>query len=100
MTGKKRNQKCVRLSDEVLAIIEQSEGNGFNDKFEKIILRAHKEQPKLEESLKILNDQIKEKRSQLNMVSEKILALENVHMLRRKILKIESEIDEILKDDS
>ena len=100
MTGKKRNQKCIRLSDEVLAIIEQSEGNGFNDKFEKIILRAHKEQPKLEESLKILNEQIKKKRSQLNMISEKILALENVHMLRRKILKIESEIDEILKDDS
>lgn len=100
MTGKKRNQKCVRLSDEVLAIIEQSEGNGFNDKFEKIILRAYKEQPKLEESLNILNGQIEKKRSQLYAISEKILALERVHLLRKDIIRIESEIDELIKDDS
>ena len=100
MTGIKRNQKCVRLSDEVLDIIEQSEGKGFNDKFEKFVLKAYKEKPALEESLKNLNDQIEKKRGQLYAISDKILALERVHLLRKDILRIESEIDELIKDDS
>ena len=100
MAAKKKNQKSVRLSDEVLEYIEKAEGNGFNEKFENIILRAKKDEPRLEESLKRLNKQVEEKRSQLYAISDKILKLERVHVLRKDILRIEQEIDDLIKDDS
>ncbi len=32
----KPNSKCVRMSDEVMAIVEAREGEGFNQKFENL----------------------------------------------------------------
>lgn len=36
--AKKTNLKSVRISDEVLTYIENFEGNGFNQKFENLVL--------------------------------------------------------------
>jgi hypothetical protein len=34
----KNNQKCVRMTDEVLKIIESAPGEGFNQKFENMVI--------------------------------------------------------------
>ena len=68
MAAKKNNSKSVRLSDEVLSYIENYEGDGFNQKFENIILYSMKTESDREQRIQWLNDQIAEKRSILDQI--------------------------------
>lgn len=56
----KSNQKCVRMSDEVLAIVERMPGDGFNQKFENMVLTYAKKEAALKK--RISNLQAVEKR--------------------------------------
>lgn len=68
----KNNQKCVRLSDEVLNIVEASPGNGFNEKFEKLVLHAYFSVPEREKQLAALDNEIKKKTKELAKIREQI----------------------------
>lgn len=100
MSSKKSIQKCIRLSEEVFGYIDKAEGKGFNEKFENIILLSQRDEKRCRESLDMLNKQIEAKRKQLHEIGDKIVALDHVYMLRWKILEIESEIDDLIKEDS
>lgn len=70
MGVKKSIQKSVRLSSDVMAYIEQSPGEGFNQKFEKIILRAKREEPELKARLARYDELLNQRAAQLNTVSD------------------------------
>ncbi len=95
----KSNSKSIRLSDEVMAYIEKSKGNGFNEKFENIILHAKEDEPRLQEKLKYLDEQIKKKQMQLEKISQKVNTLDvqvdqifrlsdNIHQIQKNIQKL------------
>ena len=68
MAAKKNNSKSVRLSDEVLSYIENYEGDGFNQKFENIILYSMRTEKERKQRIQDYDDLIAEKRSILDQI--------------------------------
>lgn len=88
----KNNQKCVRMSDDILNIVMSYKGEGFNDKFENLVIDYKKSVPEREKYLKNLNIQIDEKLKDLKKLEDRFRGLKNFEFsldnLRRDILKI------------
>jgi len=88
----KNNQKCVRMSDEILDIVMASSGDGFNDKFENIVVDFKKTIPEREKRLKVLDVQIADKLKDLNKIEERIRGIKNFEFsldnIRTNILRI------------
>ena len=59
------NGKSVRLSNEALAIVEKAPGEGFNDKFEKLIFAYHNTISSRQKKLDILKQEIIEQQTKL-----------------------------------
>lgn len=58
MASKKNIAKSIRISEEVFAYIDQAPGNGFNEKFENIILEAKKTEAYRKQRLAELEEKI------------------------------------------
>lgn len=88
----KNNQKCVRMSDEILNIVMSCKGEGFNDKFENLVMDFKKSIPEREKYLKSLNSQIDSKLKDLDKIEQRIRGIKNIEFsldnLRRDILRI------------
>ena len=97
---KKSIQKSVRLSSDVMAYIEQAPGEGFNQKFEKIILRAKREEPELKARLARYNELLNQRVTQLNTVSDLESDLRRVRTsiaeLSRSAEALNAEVRELL----
>lgn len=97
----KNNQKCVRMSDEVLQYIETFEGKGFNEKFENLVLFALKEEKVKKESLKILDAEIDQRRKKLGVLSDKAYQLDrNLYQalnLEKSLLELKERFSDIAK---
>lgn len=61
----KNNAKSVRMTDAVLAYVEAQDGEGFNQKFENMVLYAMKTEKDREHHIAILDDDIARKRDVL-----------------------------------
>ena len=66
MMAKKNNSKSIRLSDKVLHYIESYQGNGFNEKFENIILDAMKSEADRQQRLAFLDQQIADREKKIH----------------------------------
>lgn len=77
------NGKSVRLSDEALAIVNSSPGEGFNDKFEKLIFSYKKTIPNRLAQLNAIDKRIEQKKQEL----ETLQALES--KVRRMVVDLE-----------
>lgn len=92
--------KCVRLEDEILKIVEKVNGNGFNEKFENLVIEYHKSIPEREKYLKNLNAQIDSKLKDLEKIEERIRGLKNLEFsldsLRNDILRITESASKII----
>lgn len=62
MAGQKSVSKSIRLSPELYDYICSYRGNGFNKKFENIILDARDTEPQRRAMLESLDDEIKAKK--------------------------------------
>lgn len=87
------NGKSVRLSDEALAIVNSAEGEGFNDKFEKLIFAYHNTIPNRLAQLEAIEKRITMKQKEFDRL-RKLEELLNP-MIRQMI-----EISEILPNVS
>lgn len=67
----KGNQKCVRMTDEVLQYVDKYDGKGFNEKFENLVLFALKEEKAKKERLKDLDAEIEQRWKKLKLLSDK-----------------------------
>ena len=98
----KSNSKSIRLSNEVLTYIEKSPGNGFNEKFENIILHAKEDEHRLTETLKLLEYKIKLKQMQLDRISQKVKSLDEqvdaIFGLSDQIKKIQKNLTKLVDD--
>lgn len=74
---KKSIAKSVRLTQEVYDYIEQQAGNGFNEKFENIILEAKKGESDRKKELARLDREIEKQRKKEYLLFEKYQSLNN-----------------------
>lgn len=83
--------KSIRISEEVYGYIMKEAGNGFNEKFENIILVAKKEEPIRRKVLADLQRSIEEKRRELYSLSGQFVKLRDFYRL---ILEMYHELSE------
>lgn len=74
----KSNAKSIRLSDKVLKYIEDYQGNGFNEKFENIILFAMESESNRKKDIEFYDKEIESRKKYLNELIFKIFSLEKV----------------------
>lgn len=90
---KKSNLKSVRISDEVMNFILDFEGDGFNQKFENLVLYFMKEEEAKKQKLSRLDAQIQKKIKQLDVISG--LAFQ-CNTTINAMVALNDQIDEIL----
>ena len=86
----KRNSKSVRLSDTVLKYIEQYEGEGFNQKFENIILYAMQTEDERRARLDWINSRIESQREVLKRLEKDCTTLSSAV---REAIRIDGSIN-------
>lgn len=93
--AKKDNLKCIRLSDEMVEVIEAQQGQNFSQKFENLVTRCMWELPAKEKQLAELQDEIDAKRAELRKISVGYMEVwrdlgaikENVSAIRQRLDK-------------
>lgn len=96
--GTKRNIRSIRLSDELVELVNQQLGQNFTEKFENLITRCVWELPEKERELKHLEERIKEKRELLLEMSTQAGELRmTLSDLLPKISTLEGGIDRAVK---
>ena len=100
--AKKNNSKSIRLSDEDLGYIEAYQGNGFNEKFENLILHCMTSEKELDNKLNYLKLQIKNKQTTLEIIASKVSSLDitvnAIFNLSDEVNKIQRQIAKLLDD--
>lgn len=75
MSEKKSINKSIRLSPKVYNYIDSHPGNGFNEKFENIILEAMEFEDERKRRMEYLDERINMKLEQVSVLEDKIKAL-------------------------
>lgn len=88
----KNNQKCVRMSDEVLEYVNRFPGEGFNQKFENMVLYFKKSEPGLKKRLDALNREIQNRQAAIRALDGKISGLQGIE---RGLEMIKSDISSL-----
>ena len=83
--AKKSNLKSVRLSDQVMDYVINFEGDGFNQKFENLVLFCMKEEKSKTELLALLDERFRKRSLDLQCLTyvtyeASVLIQELVHM--------------------
>ena len=68
--AKKTNMKSVRLSDEVLEYVESFEGDGFNQKFENLVLFCMKTEKQKRRTIEDCDHMIRLKYRKLDVLND------------------------------
>lgn len=82
----KNNNKSVRLSDKVYTYIQNYVGDGFNEKFENIILYAMESEKDRDKRIKNLDEQIAKREKELNTLINNINAMKGIEYSVKGIL--------------
>ena len=95
--AKKTIAKSIRLSQEVFDYIQNYPGNGFNEKFENIILYACRSEKDREERIERLDAQINEKEKEYQELYDSVDSLRvRIHSFVRNFYTLENELGGIL----
>lgn len=71
----KRNNRNIRLSDEIVEMIESQQGVNFTQKFENLVTRCMWELPNKEKELRRINELIVKQRKELDDLHKKYMCL-------------------------
>ena len=80
--AKKTNMKSVRLSDEVLEYVESFEGDGFNQKFENLVLFCMKTEKQKRRTIEDYDHMIKLTKQFLSMQHDLEKLQEYIQIIR------------------
>lgn len=76
----KNNQKCVRLSDAVCALVEQQAGDNFSEKFGNLVILAHEALPRVAAEKKQLEQECTRLRERIEQLRQNIGDLQTLDM--------------------
>ena len=97
--AKKNNIRTIRLSDELLEMIESQAGENFTAKFEALVTRCMWELPKKEQELEFIQEQISQERKNLNYIRERKRKLEqNLYMVESRTAYFVQQINMAIGD--
>jgi len=82
----KNNLKSVRLSDEILEIVQSYRGEGFNEKFENLVIDFKKSLPEHEAYKAALDENIKHQKEMLWALQAKIKKAEKIDSIISRCL--------------
>ena len=95
----KGNLKSIRISDEVLEMIESQAGDNFTAKFEALVTRCMWELPKKEQELAWVREQIDQERKNLRYIQNTRRRLQsNLNLIESRTTATVQEIDRVLKE--
>lgn len=102
MDKRKVNAKSIRISDEVLTYIENAPGDGFNQKFENIILDAKRTEPERKRIVAHYDELIQKRKEQLSRIADKVesldVTIQAVFSLQDEVRIIQRQIEAIIND--
>ena len=91
--AKKTNLKSVRISDEVLTYIENFEGNGFNQKFENLVLFCMREEKRKRIEIQnldnLINLRYKKDRAIFDLQHEAALTIKQLISMQHDLEKLQ-----------
>lgn len=98
----KKNQKSVRLTDEVLAYVENAPGDGFNQKFENLVLEMKRTEPERKKRLTELEHKISLKQKQLSVIVDSVesldITIQAIFSLQEEVHRIQAGLSKILRE--
>ena len=90
--AKKTNMKSVRLSDEVLEYVENFEGDGFNQKFENLVLFCMKTEKQKRRTIEDYDHLIKMKSRKLDALNE---LQRNTRLMTNQFLSMQHDLEKL-----
>lgn len=100
--AKKNNLKSVRLSDQVMDYVINFEGDGFNQKFENLVLFCMEQEETRKQKIAFLDQQIVKQYKKLETVRELSSEIGDVRRalthLERQANDLSTLMDKLLKD--
>ena len=96
--AKKNNNRNIRITDQMLELIEQQVGNNFTEKWENLVTRCVWELPHVEDKLKFYNDLIEKRSKEVDRLNQQIRAMhDTIYDLRPRIEAMTNAIDRNIK---
>lgn len=74
----KSNQKCVRLSDRAVEVVERYRGDNFSDKLENLLVDFEYRRDQMAEDWNRLQAQVNDKHAEMVKIQEKVRRMRNV----------------------
>lgn len=100
--AKKNNLKSVRLSDQVMDYVINFEGDGFNQKFENLVLFCMEQEETRKQKIAFLDQQIIKQYKKLDILRQLTSEIGDVRRalthLERQANNLSELMDELLKD--
>ena len=100
--AKKNNLKSVRLSDQVMDYVINFEGDGFNQKFENLVLFCMEQEETRKQKIAFLDQQIVKQYKKLDVLRQLTSEIGDVRRalthLERQANNLSELMDELLKD--
>ena len=100
--AKKNNLKSVRLSDQVMDYVINFEGDGFNQKFENLVLFCMEQEETRKQKIAFLDQQIIKQYKKLDILRQLTSEIGDVRRalthLERQANDLSELMDELLKD--
>lgn len=100
--AKKNNLKSVRLSDQVMDYVINFEGDGFNQKFENLVLFCMEQEETKKQKIAFLDQQIVKQYKKLDALRQLTSEIGDVRRalthLERQANNLSELMDELLKD--
>ena len=100
--AKKNNLKSVRLSDQVMDYVINFEGDGFNQKFENLVLFCMEQEETKKQKIAFLDQQIIKQYKKLDILRQLTSEIGDVRRalthLERQANNLSELMDELLKD--
>ena len=100
--AKKNNLKSVRLSDQVMDYVINFEGDGFNQKFENLVLFCMEQEETRKQKIAFLNQQIVKQYKKLDVLRQLTSEIGDVRRalthLERQANDLSELMDELLED--
>lgn len=93
MKENKEHSKSIRMTNTVKDFVEQHDGNGFNEKFENIVLYCMKKLPDIKAEIKVNEKYLTELEDK---ISKKQTILNNLNNITYSIDRLENEIKRIV----
>ena len=98
----KNNMKSIRLSDKVMNYIMGYRGDGFNEKFENIILDAMESEDDRKQSLEMYDKLIAQERKRYYVLRDQLLKLDHMVLaclrLNTRIRELNKEFDDCITE--